>query len=106
MWHLFWGNSDGKNEFGMTREEALKDHARWCIETLRNNVPDEIAMDHIFNKIKAAAWWGCPDEYRKNFAGDAVFNAYLEIKSQLDKFKEFYTKEEMDWINSWMIKKP
>jgi len=106
MWYHFHGNSDGKNEFGMTREEALKDHARWCIETLRKNVSDEIAMDHIFNKIKATTWDGCPDDLRQYFAGDAAYNAYRELKFNLDKFKEFYTKEEMDWIDGWMIKKP
>jgi len=103
MFYLFRPEKDGQDKYGRTSKEALKDHARWCIDVVRNNIPDDKAIKNEWEK--SPSWLVCPDEFRDYFAGDVAFNAYCEIKSHLENLKEFFTQEEMAWINSWMKKK-
>lgn len=99
---MFWRfkvEENNRDKFGRTFKEAFKEHARWCLDTLRNNVPDEQAIQYVFDNSPTCV--RCPPEFRKHFAGDAVFNAYTEIKAHLEEFKHFYTPEEIAWIKGW-----
>lgn len=100
MFYRFIEQEDGKDKFGRTNKEALKEHARWCLETVRDNVPDEIAMKHIHEN--SPSWLPCPEEFKKHLAGDAAFNAYTELKCHWDYLKEFYSPEEIAWVDSWI----
>mgnify|MGYP001614480408 FL=1 len=102
---MFWRfkqTEDNRDKFGRTFDEAFKEHARWCIDTLRNNVPDEQAIQYIWNNSPSLV--ERPPEFREFFVGDAVFNACAEIKTRLEDFKQFYSPEEIEWIGTWMKK--
>ena len=49
---------------------AMKKHARWCIDTVKNNTPDEEALQYIYDNC--VSWVECPAELRDVFAGHAV----------------------------------
>jgi hypothetical protein len=100
---MFWRfkeEKDEKDKSGLTFDEALRKHARWCLETLRNNTPDEEAMKYIDDHC--STWVVCPAKFKQYFAGDAAFNAYSEIKICFAKFKQFYTPEELVWLNDYI----
>jgi hypothetical protein len=100
---MFWRfvkEGHNRDKLGRTYKEAFRYHARWCLETLYNNVPDEQAMDYILDNSPTCI--ACPVEFKKYFAGDAVFNAYSEIKDRFVEFRQFYTPEEIAWIEGWI----
>ncbi len=100
---MFWRfkiQENNRDRFGRTLEEARKEHAKWCIDTLRNNVQDEQPMQDLFDKC--VTWITCPDEFRLYLAGDAAFNAYTEIKTCLEEFKGHCSPEEIAGIEGWM----
>ena len=98
---MFWrhrSGKDGKDKFGRTFDEAWREHASWCLDTFKKNEPDDIAkMNYIFNNSPTHV--GCPVELRKHLSGNAVYNAYLEIKMHFKSFKKYYTQEEIDSIS-------
>ena len=101
MFYCFRPEQNGKDKYGRTSKEALRDHARWCLNTMKNNPPDNEALKNPWEQ--SPSWLVRPTkEFMEYFAGDIAFNAYTEIRSHLDSFSEFYTTEEMAWINSWM----
>lgn len=99
---MFWrhrSGKDGKDKFGRTFDEAWREHASWCLDTFKKNEPDDIAkMNYIFNNSPTHV--GCPAKFKDCFSGNAVFNAYLEIKMHFKSFKKYYTQEQIDWISS------
>jgi hypothetical protein len=103
---MFWrfaGNKSGIDKFGRTFDEAYKEHALWCIETLKNNKPDDDeAMDYLNNNC--VSWNGCPHEFTPYLHGIAAFNAFCEIKACYEEFKKYYTDDENKWIESWRKK--
>ena len=88
-------DKDGKDEFGRTSHECWQLFARWSIDTVRNNVPDEIALEQLFKF--SPSYLACPEDMKNVFAGDAAWNAFLAIDMNFDRFKEFYTPEEIAW---------
>lgn len=90
---------NGKDKFGRTREEAFKEHALWCLSTLAHNEPDdESKIKYLCDN--SITWISGPAEFRQYFAGEAVFNAYSEIKLRYMEFKQYYTNEERQWLES------
>lgn len=99
---MFWRfkrGKDGKDELGRTHEEAWREHALWCLDTLKKNEPDDAEkMSYIFNNSPTHV--ARPAEFKKSMSGNAVFNAYLEIKIHFESFKKCYAQEDIDWIKS------
>ena len=75
---------------------AMKKHARWCIDTVKNNTPDEEALQYILDNC--VSWVECPAELSDVFAGHAAYNAYGDILMSFENYKRFFTDEEIQII--------
>ena len=103
---MFWRfkGKDGKDSFGRTFEEVWQEHALWCLDVFRKNEPDnEEKMNYIFKN--SPTHQTRPAAFMKCMSGDAVFNAYLEIKMHLKSFKKYYTQEDIKWIKNCLFVK-
>lgn len=99
FWRYQQEKDDGKDQFGRTYEDAWREHALWCLNTLRENQPDDEEKMNYINR-NSPSCLRCPEEFKKYLAGDAVFNAYCELKANFKLFKKYYTKEDIDWVRS------
>ena len=100
---MFWRfkkGKDGKDDFGRTFEEAWREHALWCLDVFRKNEPDdEEKMDYIFRN--SPTYVARPAELTECMSGDAVFNAYFQIKMNFKSFRKYYTQEDIKWIETY-----
>lgn len=97
MFFRFIIEKDNKDKYGRTSEDAWEEHALWCLRTVCENKPDtQEQIDYMMNN--SPTYLACPPEFREYLAGDAVFNAFADLKKNFEKFKEHYTEEEIQFV--------
>lgn len=95
---------DGLAEDGRPTAEHWQEHIDWCIDTFENNKPDTPeVMEHI--QKTCVSFISRPQKYKEKFAGDAAYNAFVEISRRpKGLWEEVATVKQKRWLKNFDTK--
>jgi len=84
--------------------EHWQEHINWCIKTFFRNGPDTPeVMKHMHDTC--VTWIGRSKNSTKYFAGDAVYNAFIEISRRpKGAWEEVATEKQKKWLKNFDTK--